>query len=302
MLDKYFVVADNDNLCGETPMWDWKKKEFWWSDMLGKYLCRYNPKDGSIVRTAEGKNVSGFTMNKGGGLVCATHQGVFLWDEANGYRLIAEEFQENRLNCNDATADAKGRFLFGNTFYGPHCKGGDYPLGKLFMIDTDGTVSILEEGIHLSNGLGFSPDNRTLYYTDTTVREIYAYDYHLEKGGISNKRIFVKVPDDEGIPDGLTVDAEGYVWSAQWYGSCVVRYDPDGKVERRIKTPAMQTSSVMFGGDDFTDLYVTTASLGVKLHCAPKGYDFGLKFAGGPVYRYNFGIPGKPEYFADIKL
>jgi sugar lactone lactonase YvrE len=235
-------------------------------------------------------------------LVCASHQGVFLWDQVKGFQLIAEEFEGNKLSCNDATADAEGRFIFGNTFYGPECKINDYPLGKLFKIEKDGKISILEEGIHLSNGIGFSPDNKTLYLTDTVVRKIYAYDYNLNKGEISNRRVFVKVPENEGIPDGLTVDSEGYVWSAQWYGSCFVRYDTEGKVDRRVTTPPAQTSSLVFGGDDLTDIYVTSAALSVKLHCAPKGYNFEQKFVGGPVYRYNFGIVGKPEYFADIQL
>ena len=115
-------------------------------------------------------------------------------------------------------------------------------------MEKDGSLAVLDEGIHLSNGLGFSPDLKTLYYTDTIPRVIYAYDYDVKKGAVSNRRVFVKVPDTEGIPDGMTVDSEGYIWSAQWYGSCIMRYDPDGKVERCIKTPAKQTTSLIFGG------------------------------------------------------
>ena len=160
----------------------------------------------------------------------------------------------------------------------------------------------MEEGVHLSNGLGFSPDNKILYYTDTVFRTIYAYDYNLKNGSISNRRVFVKVPDDEGIPDGMTVDSEGFVWSAHWYGSCIVRYDPEGKINMRLKTPAKQTSSLIFGGKDLTDIYVTTSEKSVKLHIAPEGYDFDALDIGGPVYRYNLGIKGKPEYLADISI
>lgn len=299
-MDKFEVISDYAYLCGESPMWDSVKNEFWWSDMLSGCIYKYNPREGSIRKAAEGKNVSGFTMNRGGGLVCACHQGLYLWDDKNGFRLVADTHKGDFLRSNDAIADAKGRFLFGTTFYGPE-NASDYPLGKLYKVEKNGSIHILEEGVHLSNGLGFSPDNRILYYTDTVLRIIYAYDYDLEKGSVSNRRIFVKVPDNEGIPDGMTVDAEGYVWSAQWYGSCIVRYDPEGKVDRYVRTPALQTSSLVFGGEDLTDIYVTSAAKSVRLHVAPAGYNFNASDFGGPVYRYNFGIKGRAEYFADIQ-
>src|SRR5207247_7061215 len=132
----------------------------------------------------------------------------------------------------------------------------------------------VEEGVELANGLGFSPDNRTLYFTDSAARKIYAYDVQPETGRLSNRRIFASVTADEGLPDGLTVDAEGFVWSAQWYGSQVVRYDPDGKVERRIAMPITQVSSVAFGGENLTDLYITSAGGSWASQLAPPGYNF----------------------------
>ncbi len=299
-MKNYEIISDAAYLCGETPMWDSKKNELWWSDMLDGSLYTYNPQQGSVVKAAEGKHVSGLTMNKGGGLVCACHEGIYLWDENNQFRLIADQFEGNVLRSNDATADAEGRFLFGSTFYGPDKP--DYLLGKLYKMEKDGAISILDENIHLSNGLGFSPDNKILYYTDSVLKIIYAYDYHLQQGTVSNRRVFVKIPEHEGAPDGLTVDAEGYIWSAQWYGSCIVRYSPDGKVDRVIKTPKKQTSSLVFGGDDLMDIYVTTAAKSITLPIAPPGYDFDAPDIGGPVYRYNLGIEGRPEYAADISL
>lgn len=301
-MENYTVISSAADLCGECPMWDPEKKVLLWSDMLAGILFKYDPADGSKTEIAHGKNVSGFALNGKNGLICATHQGIFLWEGVTGYRLLAESFEGEHLGCNDAIADPRGRFLFGTTYYNPESCITGYKLGKLFKVEKDGALSVLDDGLHLSNGFGFSPDNKTMYLTDTVTRLIYAYDYDAEKGAISNKRIFVKVPDTEGIPDGMTVDAAGYVWSAQWYGSRVVRYDPDGKVERVIKTPMMQTSSVMFGGDDYTDLYVTTAAKSVRLSCAPKGYDFDGDNIGGPLYRYNFGIPGRPEFISDVHI
>ncbi len=299
-MDKFDIISNYSYLCGECPMWDSKGNVLFWSDMLGGFIYKYNPKNGSVKKIAGGKNISGLALKKNGGLVCACHQGVYIWEEKKGYQLIADNYDGNILRSNDAIADVAGRFLFGTTFYGPNLT--TYPIGKLFKIERDGSISILEEGLHLSNGLGFSSDNKILYLTDSVLRTIYAYDYNLKNGSILNRRVFVKIPDDEGIPDGMTVDCEDYVWSAQWYGSCIVRYDPDGKVDRRLKIPVKQVSSLIFGGKDLTDIYVTTAAKSVQLHVAPKGYDFNASGIGGPVYRYNLGIKGKPEYYADINI
>jgi D-xylonolactonase len=112
--------------------------------------------------------------------------------------------------------------------------------------------------------------------------------------------VVVKVPEHEGLPDGLTVDAEGFIWSAQWYGSCVVRYDPEGKLERRIPTPAKQTSAVTFGGEDFTDIFITTAAKSEPMPIMPPGYDPRSGYFGGRLYQINLGIQGKPEFKTQI--
>ena len=299
-MEKCEIISDYAYLCGESPIWDSRNEELWWSDILGGCIYKYNPKVHSVVKVTEGKNVGSFAFNKKGGLVCSTNQGLYLWDEKNDFQLITDTYKGDSPKSSDAIADKEGRFIFGGTFYEPGVS--TYPLGKLYKVDRDGSISILEEGIYLTNGLGFSPNNKKLYYTDSALRTIYVYDYNLKAGSISNRHIFARVPDNEGLPDGLTVDAEGFVWSAQWYGSCIVRYDPDGKVERYIKTPSKQTASLIFGGKELTDIYVTTAAKSVRSHLAPVGYDFDAPDIGGPVYRYNFGIKGKPEYFADINF
>ena len=132
--------------------------------------------------------------------------------------------------------------------------------GRLYRLDTDGNLTIVAEEVGTSNGMGFTLDRRQMYYTDTHAQEIYLYDYAQETGAISNRRVFVHVPDgDGGRPDGMTVDAEGFVWSARWDGGCLVRYDPTGKEERRIAFPAKKITSLIFGGPDYTDMYVTGA-------------------------------------------
>ncbi len=296
----FSVVSDVNYLCGESPLWDTRDSKFYWCDLLP---CQVFERDeeGNARVLFEGKSVGGFAMNKSGGYVCSTLQGIFLWDKENGFRLVADHLGEDKLAGNDCIADPAGRLLFGSVFYDAFSD--TYPLGKLFKVETDGSVHILDEGIHLSNGLGFSPDNKILYYSDTIAHKIFAYDYDVEKGEVSNKRVFVDVPLNEGMPDGMTVDSQGYVWSAQWYGKCVMRYAPDGSVDMCLETPAKQTTSLMFGGKDFSDIYITTAYKPAWLHMIPKDYDFeDTTDIGGPVYKINLGIKGKPEFIADIKI
>jgi D-xylonolactonase len=173
----------------------------------------------------------------------------------------------------------------------------------LLLIDTDGSAKIVDSGMGMSNGLGFSPDNKTLYFTDSYDHVIYAYDVDAETGALSNKRTFVNVARNEGLPDGMTVDAEGNVWSALWYGGRVVCYDPDGKVKSSLELPIRQVASVMFGGRDLDELYITSSSVPFKsVELAPEGYDFAVTNVGGAVYRARPGVRGRVENLAAIKV
>ncbi len=293
------VIADYGDLCGEGPIWDARTSRLYWTDALGcKFYCYDEPaKTHRIVK--EGLEIFGFALNQPGGFVITNKEGIWLWDGVQNVRLIASDVGGSKLRMNDCIADPKGRLLAGSVFYSPK---EEYPLGKLLCVETDGSVRILDEGIHLSNGLGFSPDCRTLYYADSAARLIFAYDYDAATGSATNRRIFKKLPITSGLPDGLTVDAEGFVWSAEWYGSCVVRYDSDGNVERRIETPAKQTSSVMFGGPDLTDIFITSAGKSEPMPLMPPGYDPHSGCFGGRLYHINLGIRGKLEFLCNIAL
>src|SRR5690606_20287098 len=158
--------------------------------------------------------------------------------------------------------------------------------GRLWRLDPDGRTYEMDRGFHVSNGLGWSPDDKTFYFTDTAKQTIYAYDFDLESGAIGNRRVFVTVPESEGKPDGLTVDAEGFVWSAHWDGWCVTRYDPEGKVERVINLPVPRPTSCVFGGPDLQTLFVTTAR--IRLSAAQLA-DAPLS---GSVFAIDTGIKG----------
>jgi len=293
------VVADYGDLCGEGPMWDPDTGCLYWTDQEAHKFYRYHQASNKHEIVKQGLEITGYCMNRSGGFVVANSRGIWLWDGADDLRLIADQVENTKCQMNDAIADPEGRFFAGSNFYDP---GKEYELGKLIRVDTDGTVHVADEGFQLSNGLAFSPDETIMYFADSVARRIYAYDYDRRTGGLGNRRVLVRVPDNEGLPDGLTVDAEGFLWSAQWYGGCVVRYDPDGKEERRIRFPAKQVSSVAFGGKDLNDIFVTSAGKSWPSPVMPKSYDPVSGNFGGQLYCVNLGIQGKPDYRADIRI
>ncbi len=286
------VIAEYGDLCGEGPLWDPAARILYWTDITGGKFYSYDWATGQHKLVHAGLKINGFRQNESGGFVITNSEGIWLWDGRGAPRALALEVLRAKCQMNDCTADAAGRLISGSCFYDSQ---NPYEPGKLIQVNAGGTARVLDEGFDLSNGLGFSPDNRTLYFTDSVARRIYAYDYDLSTGDVRNRRVFVQVPGDEGIPDGLAVDAAGFVWSAQWYGSCVVRYDPDGKVDRRVPVPAKQTSSLAFGGPDLTDIFITSAAQSEAMPCMPPGYDAVNGNFGGQLYHINLGIAGQVQ-------
>lgn len=293
------VAADSGDLCGECPVWDAETRSLYWTDIERRLFLRYDFQRGSHEILAQGLQINGFRRNAAGGFVITNSGGIWLWDGADGLRLIADSVDGARCQMNDCIADEHGRLLSGSCFYSGD---GPYELGKLVQIDNQGRAIVLDEGFHLANGLGFSPDGRSLYFTDSAARKIYVYDYDQRRGAVRRRRVLVEVPNTEGLPDGLAVDGEGFIWSAQWYGSCIVRYDPDGKVERRLAVPAKQTTSIAFGGDQLTDIFITSAAKPGPLPIMPPHYDPYSGEIGGRLYRTSLGIQGKREYRANISI
>jgi sugar lactone lactonase YvrE len=197
-----------------------------------------------------------------------------------------EEIPEERSTTfNDVIADPQGRVYCGTLPTKDR-------LGRLYRLDVDGTLTIMVEGIGCSNGMGFSLDHRAMYYTDSGVREIYRFDYDKATGALANQRLFARLREDQGLPDGMTVDAEGCLWSARWDGGCVARYAPDGTELSRIELPAKKVSCVTFGGDDYGDMYITTAGGADK---ATEGW------GAGALFRVCPGVRGLPEFRSRIR-
>ena len=246
-------VADYECVCGENPLWHPTEKRLYLTDIETGRLFRYDPATGEHECFYEGKTVGGFTFQTDGSLLLFMARGaVKVWRDGAFTTVIEEIPDERESRFNDVIADPRGRVFCGTM------PTSERP-GRLYRLDTDGSITRVLDGVKCSNGMGFTLDGKRLYYTDSEDYTISLFDYDIETGAIANRRPFYRNPESDGLPDGMTVDAEGYVWSARWDGSCLVRIAPDGSVARRVEFPAKQVSSVVFGGGDYSDAYVTTA-------------------------------------------
>lgn len=227
------------------------------------------------------------TLQADGALLLFMAKGaVAIWRDGKLEYIIDEIFEERESRFNDVIADPIGRVFCGTLPTKER-------LGRLYRLDTDGSITPVLEDIAISNGMGFTPDCKQMYHTDSHLRRIYLFDYDQNSGTLTNKRLFVETPADQGVPDGMTVDAEGYVWSARWNGGVLVRFTPQGVEERRIGFPAKKVSCVTFGGEGLTDIYVTTAG----------GHNKSEEGSGaGALFRLRLGIRGVPEFFSRIGL
>ena len=194
------VVADYGDLCGEGPLWDADAGVLYWTDCVGLKFYRYQPASGQHEIIKQGLEINGASRDVSGGFVISNNSGIWHWDGKEGLHLIAEEADGTKCQMNDCIADPGGRLFAGSWFYDPSHS--DYPLGKLIRVDLDGTAHVVDEGIHLANGLAFSPDCKTLYFTDSAARRIYAYDYSPESGNVQNRRTLVQVPAPESAYPG----------------------------------------------------------------------------------------------------
>ena len=281
------MIADYACACGEGPLWHESEQRVYWVDIPPGRLFRYTPATGGHEQLLAGEAIGGFTIQADGALLLFMARGrVARWADGRVTTLIEDIPDERESRFNDVIADPAGR-VFCGTMPTP-----DRP-GRLYRLDTDGRLTRLLEGITCSNGMGFTPDGRGMYYTDSFKQEIYLFDYDQATGELTNRRIFAGVPAEEGIPDGMTVDAEGFVWSARWDGGCVVRHAPDGSVDRRIEVPARKASSVIFGGPDYADLYITTAGGDRKDEDGPMA---------GALLRARPGVCGVAEFLSKVML
>jgi len=255
------LIADYHCHTGEGPLWHPLEQRVYWVDIPAGRLFRYDPATGAHEQCLEAEEaIGGFTIQRNGDLLLFMARGaVRTWRDGWRDTILEEIAAERNSRFNDVIADPRGR-VFCGTMTGPD------QAGTLYRLDPDRTLQVVQEGLGCPNGMGFTGDRRRMYFTDSGAHTIWLFDYEEATGELSHQRPFAVLTPEEGIPDGMTVDAEDHVWSARWDGGCVVRYDPDGKVVQRLDFPARKVSSVTFGGAEARDLYVTTAGGNDKPH------------------------------------
>jgi sugar lactone lactonase YvrE len=281
------LIADYGCVTGENPLYHPDEGRVYWTDIPAGRLFTYDLASGRHEQCYEGDVVGGFTVQTDGGLLLFMARGaVRIWRGGTLTAVIDEIPEERDSRFNDVIADPVGRVFCGTM---PT----ETQLGSLYRLDPDGSLTRVLGDIGCSNGMGFTLDRKQMYYTDSVKHEIYRFDYDQRTGELSNQQVFVRLPEDLGIPDGMTVDAEGYVWSAIWDGGCMIRFAPDGTEDRRVTFPARKVSCVTFGGPNYDDMYVTTAGGNNK---AEEGSG-----AGG-LFHLRLGIRGMPEFRSRIGL
>ena len=250
------IVASRNTL-GEVPLWSAKEDVLYWIDVRRPALYAYRPADASVRSWEFQEPVGSYCLRAKGGMLLAMKSGLFAFDQATGSleRLFDPEPEHPNNRLNDGKCDRQGRFWVGSMNDGDRL-----PTGSLFMIDQDLSCRRALQGITIPNSLAWSPDGRTMYFSDTPTLRIMAYDYDPASGTLSGERQFADLSSHPGRPDGSTVDIDGCLWNAEVRGSRVVRYTPNGKVDRIIELPVSGVTSCAFGGVDMRTLYITTAT------------------------------------------
>jgi D-xylonolactonase len=281
------IVADTHLACGEGTLWHEAEQKLYWLDIPDGAIYRYDPRAGSHERVYKGEVIGGFTIQADGSLLLFMARGaVRIWKHGELSTVIEEIPEERDARFNDVIADPEGR-----VFCGTMSTSSPRRPGRLYRLERDGKIAGLLEGIGISNGMGFTPDLRQMYYTDSSKGEIYVFDYDRKSGAIRNQRVLIRVPASEGEPDGLTVDAEGFIWSARWNGSSIVRFSPEGREVRRVGLPARKVSCLAFGGRDHKDIYISTAGGDRREEEGP---------GAGALFRVNLGIAGRAEFASRV--
>jgi sugar lactone lactonase YvrE len=280
------VFSEDRNALGEGPLWDVEEQRVYWIDSYGPavYSCDARGGDKKTWRLPE--PVGSIALRERGGAIVSLRSGFHALDFKTGEVTLIAETQPGQLTTrmNDGKVDRQGRFVAGSMDFEEA-----NPVGKLFRLDNDLSVHELDHGIICSNGPCWSLDGRTLYFADTGRKVIYAYDYDTATGDVRSRRVFTSFENQRGLPDGATVDAEGYVWSCEVYSGRLIRFDPNGVVDRIVGMPVSSTTSLIFGGANLDIAYVTSMA-------RPYRNAYHKETEAGAVFViHGLGVRGVPE-------
>jgi L-arabinonolactonase len=280
-------IGDERYELGESPIWNPHDGVLYFVDCPARAILCYDPRSGDTKRWDVTCDYLGsLALRTGGGAILVMDDGFHTFDFKTGTANVITEPEAGRADLcfNDCKVDRQGRLIAGSMHTGL-----TEPIAGLYRLDTDLTCTRLDNGYICSNGPCWSPDGGTLYVSDSNADAIFAYDYDTATGTATNRRSFLSTADSGGYPDGGTVDAEGYVWSAHFDSGTIRRITPDGVVERVIELPVQWVASLTFGGDNHDILYFTS------IGCEYEGERDSSPQAGGLFAIHGLGIQGLAE-------
>ncbi len=259
-------ILEAKNKLGEGCLWDVEGQCLWWLDIAPiSKLHVLDPVTGATRHWTFPMIMTCFALARNNQMLIGGEHGLYFFDPATGALkdFARPEIDRPQNRGNDGACDASGRFWFGTMQQNIAADGTDVDItqdsGGLYRVGQDGVSKLMFDDVGVSNGPCWSPDNKTFYFSDSKAQIIWAFDYDLAHGELSNPRVFNDTKAN-GYPDGATVDAEGYVWSARWDGSCVLRFDPKGRIDRIVDMPVTRPTCVVFGGPELSTIYVTSSA------------------------------------------
>jgi len=285
MMAQAACVAHTQDVLGEVPRWHPLERALYWIDAFKPAVHRLDPASGKLESFTPPEKLGSFAPRAGGGLLIAGRGGLAHYDPASGTldRIVDPEGGGAVNILNDGRCDRRGRFWVGSM-----SKTMERASGSLYRLER-GHLAAVDDGIWVANGVCWSPDERRMYLADSHVKTIFVYEFDLAAGTIGPRRVFATMGDRPGVPDGSSVDAEGFIWNAVFDGSCLLRYAPDGRVNRIVQLPVSRPTACAFGGADLATLYLTTA----RFRLAPER--LAAEPLAGGLLALDVGVKGLPE-------